>query len=216
MDEHPFRPLRSHDWDVLMFYDYGDLDPDQDIGALLASYRESVVVAWSMGVWVGQRIFQSFLPQLQGALAINGTLFPIDDRRGIPEALVVATLAGLTQKQRLKFYLRMCRDRSLYKRFLGLQPRRGLESQALELAALLEKARLQAPGQVIYGSALISQDDRIMPSTNQLRAWPKKMQHMIAGSHFPFYDFESWDAILLEGGLISAITPEEVHALAPQ
>ena len=79
MDEYPFSPLKSNEWNVIMFYDYSDLVPDLDLATIFSEYEEIVLIAWSMGVWAGQQIFSSFKDDLQGALAINGTLCPVDD-----------------------------------------------------------------------------------------------------------------------------------------
>ena len=40
MDEHPFRPLHSFGYDVLMLYDYSDLVHGLDIGKIFAEYDE--------------------------------------------------------------------------------------------------------------------------------------------------------------------------------
>jgi len=196
MDEHPFSPLESHEWNVLMFYDYSDLIPDQDLHKLVDKYEEIVLVAWSMGVWAGQQLFLPFLTELKASLAINGTLCPIDDQFGIPEDVVQATLANLDEKQRLKFYHRMCRDRALYRSFLNNQPLRSVESQRRELAALLKTARVHSSEKSIYDCALVSDHDRIMPTKNQLNFWPEEIVRRIDASHFLFYAYSSWDEII--------------------
>ena len=47
MDERPFSPLASYEWNVLMFYDYTDLSVDQDLPKLIGEYEEIILVAWS-------------------------------------------------------------------------------------------------------------------------------------------------------------------------
>jgi pimeloyl-[acyl-carrier protein] methyl ester esterase len=198
MDEQPLAPLKSHEWDVLMFYDYTDICLDEDLHKLFNKYDEIILVAWSMGVWAGQQLFKPFLTQLTAALAINGTLCPIDDRFGIPEDVVQATLSNLDEKQRLKFYHRMCRDRALYRTFLENQPRRSVDSQKKELVALLQAARGHSSEKSIYTCALVSEHDRIMPTRNQLNYWPEKIVRLVDGTHFLFYSYESWDEIAEE------------------
>lgn len=198
MDEYPLAPLESHEWNVLMFYDYADLTPDQDLHKLVDEYKEIVLIAWSMGVWVGQELFNPFITELKAALAVNGTLFPIDDQFGIPEDVVQATLANLDEKQRLKFYHRMCRDRALYRSFLSNQPQRSVESQRNELAVLLETAQGHSREKSIYDCAFVSEHDFIMPTKNQLDFWPEKIVRQIDGTHFPFYAYSSWDEIVAE------------------
>jgi biotin synthesis protein BioG len=200
MDKYPFAPVTCHDWDVLMFYDYCDFHADLDISTLFTEYRDVVLVSWSMGVWAGQQIFHPFAHLIRDSLAMNGTLCPADDRFGIPEEVVKATHAKLNEKQRLKFYQRSCKDRALYHGFLDNQPRRSVESQKKELAALLKNVReLPCDEPSIYHHALVGNDDLIMPTKNQLRYWPEEMVQRVAGAHFLFYGFGSWESILVAG-----------------
>lgn len=199
MDEYPLSPLQSDEWNVLMFHDYSDFVPDQDLHGILNEYTEIVLIAWSMGVWVGQQIFSSFKDDLQGALAINGTLCPVDDQFGIPRDVMQATLDNYDEKQRLKFYHRMCRDRALYRDFLKNQPARKVDDQRKELAHLLQTANCNKNDKPIYDCALVADHDFIMPTKNQLNFWPKRMVRRVDGYHFLFYSYRSWDEIV--GGL---------------
>lgn len=202
MDEHPFTPLTSHAWNVLMFYDYTDFESDQDLQKLFAGYREIVLVAWSMGVWVGQQLFKPFVKHLSASLAINGTLCPVDDQFGIPKSVVQATLDNLDEKQRMKFYKRTCWDTALYRSFLENQPRRSVESQKKELSALLENILGRSSSEEsIYDCALVAEQDHIMPTRNQLRFWPENITRRVMGTHFPFYGYENWDNIVAIGAL---------------
>lgn len=179
-----------------MFYDYSDFNTDQNLHKLFDDYQEVILIAWSMGVWAGQQVFEKFTAKLAAAIAINGTLCPIDDRLGIPETVVQATLENLDEKQRLKFYYRMCRDRDLYRSLLEKQPKRSVESQKSELAAILRKSEKTAIGKSIYNCALISEQDFIMPSKNQLNHWSENIVQLVDESHFLFYAYDSWDEIV--------------------
>jgi biotin synthesis protein BioG len=196
MDERPFTSIGSKEWDVLMFYDYTNLKHNQDLHKLLNEYDEVVLIAWSMGVWAGQQLFKPFVTKLTAALAINGTLSPINDKFGIPEDVVQATLAAFDEKQRLKFYYRMCRDRVVYQRFLENQPLRNIENQKEELAALLKSTKGQTGEESIYDYILVSEYDFIMPTKSQLNYWPEKTVLQTDGSHFLFYAYKSWDEII--------------------
>ncbi|MCF8055346.1 MAG: DUF452 family protein [Desulfocapsa sp.] len=198
MDERPFAGLESHDWDVLMLYDYVDLVPDQDLEGLFNSYEETALIAWSMGVWVGQQIFAPYRQQLHTTLAANGTLCPIDDRFGIPQDVAQSTLEHFNEKQRLKFYHRMCRDRESYRRFVREQPARSVENQKKELHALLETVGCNPQEKSLYQRTLVADHDFIMPTSNQLNFWPEKMVKRLDGYHFLFYSYRSWDEIVGE------------------
>ena len=196
MDEYPFEPLVSHEWSVLMFYDYTDFSTDKDLQRLFDEYEKIILIGWSMGVWAGQHLFEEFPATLDAAVAINGTLCPINDEFGIPETVVQATLADIDEKQRLKFYYRMCRDRILYRSFLEKQPQRSVENQKGELAVLLANTTNIELAKSIYSCAIISERDFIMPTKNQLNYWPEEIVKLIDESHFPFYAYKSWDEII--------------------
>ncbi len=157
MDATPFLPLSARDHDVIMLSDYQDLTLDFDPAPLFRRYQRTILVSWSMGVWVGQQIFQPWSHCLQGAIAINGTLCPIHDQFGIPVQLYGATLEQFSAASRLKFYRRMCGDRHTFDIFLGIQPQRSVESQRLELAALQRSVSCQPVG----GRDLYKGRDRI-------------------------------------------------------
>jgi len=209
MDANPFRPLTATDVDVLMFSDYHDLsiehagktgrnnleqafDPDD----LFDRYPHVSLIAWSMGVWAGQRIFHSWAHRLQEAIAINGTLCPIDDRFGIPIEIYAATLARFNEAGRLKFYRRMCHDRNILDTFLAHQPQRSLANQRLELAALLDQADCQPAESAIYSRVIVTTRDLVMPTAGQLAFWQGHDILSLEGSHFPFYRWNSWEEML--------------------
>jgi biotin synthesis protein BioG len=196
MDENPFAPLGSKEWNVLMFYDYTDLNHDQDMYKLLNEYEDIVLIAWSMGVWAGQQLFKPFRDKLTTALAINGTLCPIDEQYGIQEDVVRLTLDNLDEKQRLKFYYRMCKDRVLYQQFLENQPLRSIGNQKKELAALLKNTKCHADEISIYSDVLVSENDFIMPTKSQLHYWKEETVIKTKRSHFLFYAYNSWDEII--------------------
>lgn len=195
MDEVPLHPLVSGDWDVLMFCNYVDLVPDIDLNSLFGSYKEIVLISWSMGVWAGQRLFAAHQGKLSGSLAVNGTLCPIHDWLGIPEEIVRSTLARFDEKGRLKFYHRMCRDRGLYRSFLANQPKRCLAEQKKELTQLLETVHCDPAEEPIYHRVLVADHDFIMPTANQLNYWPEKKIKRVDGYHFLFYVYQSWDEL---------------------
>ncbi len=196
MDETPFLPLKCHDWDLLMFYDYQDMSVEEDLSGVLQQYRETILVSWSMGVWVGQQLLYPLRSKLSAALAINGTTSPVDDQLGIPGDVFRATFEAFDEKQRLKFYNRMCGKRVLAKKFLLYQPRRSVESQRGELEFLLEQSTLEPRERSIYNTVFVADRDYIMPTDNQLRFWGEERVRLLCGSHFFFYAYSSWDEMV--------------------
>ncbi len=196
MDARPLKHLVSDNYDVLMLYDYSHLESAIDITKIMRGYENTSLVSWSMGVWAGQQIFAGCQNLLTHRIAINGTLCPIDDRYGIPVKTVRATLENFDEKQRLKFYFRMCRDRELYKKFIKNQPKRSVADQKQELSNLLKTATCNTQQKAVYSRAIVAEHDFVIPTQNQLQFWPEKIVKRVDGSHFLFYAYTSWDALL--------------------
>ncbi len=196
MDSEPVKHLASNSYDVLMLYDYTSLESTIDVAEIIDTYKTTSLISWSMGVWAGQQIFNGMQQHLTNLIAINGTLCPIDDEYGIPEKTVRGTLKNLDEKQRLKFYYRMCRDRDLYKKFIKNQPKRTVADQKQELKSLLENANCKALETPVYKRAIVATDDYIIPTQNQLQFWTEKIVKRVDGSHFLFYAYTSWDELL--------------------
>lgn len=196
MDAEPVKHLASDNYDVLMLYDYSHLGCAIDIVQLMSIYETTSLVSWSMGVWAGQQLFREFQHLLTNSIAINGTLCPIDDQYGIPVKTVQATLDNFNEKQRLKFYYRMCRDRELYKKFIRNQPKRTVSDQKQELNNLLVTASCKAQEKPLYSRAIVAEQDFIIPTRSQLQFWSEKIVKRVDGSHFLFYAYDSWDALL--------------------
>ena len=196
MDAIPFLPLGAREYDVLMLFDYRDLTLDCDLAALFKQYQKTFLVSWSMGVWAGQQIFQSWSHGLQGAIAINGTLCPIHDQFGIPVRLYDATLEQFSETTRLKFYRRMCRDRQIFNTFLDNQPQRSVQNQGLELAALQGQVTCHPAETAIYAQVVIANQDLVVPTANQLAFWQGREVRRIEGPHFPFYGWNTWDELM--------------------
>ena len=83
MDESVVYHLDFSDYDVLMFYDYNNLDTNFDFNSL-DKYKNKSLIAWSMGVMVAT-LFHKI--EYNATTAINGTLKPIDNDFGIPQRI---------------------------------------------------------------------------------------------------------------------------------
>jgi len=196
MDENPFRSIQSQDYDVLMLYDYLDLDCPLNIETLFNDYKEVVLIGWSMGVWAGQHLFDKYAGRLSRAIAINGTLAPIDEQFGIPRNIFEQTHIAYGQETSLKFYKRMCRDKTSLSRFIANQPQRSLESRSRELGSLLAYADSIPAEHSIYTEVIVADKDFVIPTKNQLHFWRHKKVHYVDGYHFLFYYWHSWDELV--------------------
>lgn len=186
MDARPFASLHKDGYDLYVAYDYRTAEADT---ALLDRYDEICIVAWSWGVPAAARFIHrhSELP-VTAAIAVNGTMTPIDDTCGIPERIFQGTLDGLTESSLAKFYRRVCGSASLYRRFAEGAPMRDFASLRPELEAIRDNgASPLSP--LIFDRVMISDADLVIPSDNQRHAWkghPCVME--TEGAHLP--DFQ--------------------------
>ncbi len=168
MDAHPFADLRPEGSDLLLCYDYRSLDFD---GKLLMPYREIRVAGWSMGVWAASHVLSSAAYPVTESIAVNGTPYPVDDARGIPEAIFRGTLEGLSERNLQKFYRRMCLPGAGLAAFLEKRPHRPLAELAEELRRIGEQAFAAPAPRYAWSQAVIGKKDLIFLPAHQAAAW---------------------------------------------
>ncbi len=181
MDESIVRQLNPLDFDVLMFFDYNTLKADFDFDEL-NTYKERHIIAWSMGVMIATL----FDIDCNSATAINGTLKPIDNNYGIPERIYDLTLRGFSEKGAEKFIKNM-----FDKDFNYPKINREFANQKSELAALKE---YKANTDFKYSKVFISDNDKIIPTKNQVAFWD--IEPNLKSGHCPFFLFKNWDELL--------------------
>ncbi len=185
MDEKPFAGVTVPGYDLCVVWDY--TDNAESFTSLLTGYAEIVVAAWSFGVPAAATFICSH-PELPitAKIAVNGTQHPIDDRLGIPAEIFRGTLDGLTEKSLGKFYLRMAGSANSFKVFSAQMPERDLNGLRSELQAI-QAARQPI---ILWDKAVIADNDRIIPTANQLAAWENEAIEVqqYAGSHLPDFN----------------------------
>lgn len=181
MDENVVKHLEPDEYDILMFYDYNSLETEIEI-SLINKYSEKYLVAWSMGVMCATLFDISYTKKI----AINGTLYPIDDNFGIPQKIYDLTLKGFSKTCVKKFIENM---------FNGNLPNieiiRDLENQKSEL---IELKKYKSNDNFKYDKILISSNDKIIPTKNQVAFW-KQLPNVNSG-HAPFFLYKRWRELL--------------------
>ena len=175
---------------LLICYDYQDLTLDFDFSA----YQQIRVVAWSMGVWVAERVLQGIT--LQSATAVNGTGLPCDDGFGIPYAIFKGTLDNLTENTRSKFERRICGDKVSFERYQQFSARSFNEIHR-ELIALFAMIQQDKRTDLIHWTnAWVSSRDKIFMPANQHQYWASRCAvQEIEGEHYVFSRFSHWSAL---------------------
>ena len=169
-DATPFRTYDPEGRDLVVCYDYRNLDLDLNV----ESYDVVDIVGWSMGVWVASQVAPTLGVPIGQAIALNGTPDPIDSRRGIHPHTWQATLDGLTPESLHKFCRRMCADQAAFQDFLRVTPRRPFDEVVEELCILGGEVLLRPTSNMYWTLAIAGARDRIFPAANVVRAWEER------------------------------------------
>ena len=203
MDENPFSHLSVSEFDLIMFYDYRDINFPLEKKSF-QSYQEIIFIGFSMGVWASN-YFQDYFPaSKRKAIAVNGTLKPIDDQFGIPAAFYDRTMNGLTEEGLEKFFKKMFSGKEEVEKFSAHKPQRDFITRKEELSKLkeyiLDKSIVHSfESQAVF----ISENDRIIPTQSQVNFWneQKVSYKMLPCGHFPFYLWKSYEELIREAFL---------------
>lgn len=193
-DEHPFKFLDCGDFDVIIMYDYNKLDlPKIDF----SNYKNIDLIAWSMGVFVAY-LLKEKLPKFAKKIAINGTIKPVDDKFGIPTKPFLLTLRHAKTGLEGKFYQNIFDTKEEFERYSATPVERTIENRENELKSLYQIIKTSDNNnEHYYDKTLISTNDKIIPTKNQVNFWQNNAEiEMLESGHFPYYNFVSWNDIL--------------------
>ncbi len=168
MDDAVFGGTKLPGYDVMVVWDYRSFHIDW---SCVEKYNEVCLLAWSMGVFAATQTTQAIDYKITRRIAVNGTVTPIDDATGIPEAVFYGTLEGLDETRLAKFRRRMCDTRGDFESFSAVIPQRGVDELRDELRAIADRLILSVPSDFRWDLAIIGLNDRIFPPANQRRAW---------------------------------------------
>jgi len=177
MDECAVKHLDPEDFDAIMFYDYSNLklNAEKEINR----YKSKYLIAWSMGVMTASLFDFGYISKT----AVNGTLKPINNEFGIPEKIYDLTIKHLNiQKFIQSMYLEGEEIPNISRSF---------EEQKNELIAL---KTYRANEDFKYDKVIISTDDKIIPTKNQVKFW--NIEPNLKSGHAPFYHFQKWSELL--------------------
>lgn len=189
MNETPVQHLNSEDFDILMLYDYRNVD--FDLGQFdFDKYAEKYLVCWSMGVY-SANLFKDELKNFDKKIAINGTNKVIDDDFGIPKKIYKVTVKFLNADSLDKFIKNMFDGGKLNP---NITITRTLEELKDELISI---QNIELNDELKFDKAIISLNDRIIPTKNQLNFWQNKAEYkLINSTHCPFDTLNSWRDII--------------------
>lgn len=189
MNETPVKHLKCKDFDVLILFDYRSLDFDFNQFDF-EKYEQKYLICWSMGVYASC-LFKDKLNDFNKKIAINGTNKIIDNDFGIPEKIYKITTKLLNEDSCDKFIKNMFDNGKLNP---NITITRDIEELKEELISI-QKINLNE--EIKFDTAYISNNDRIIPTKNQINFWKNKAQiKYLESTHCPFEKFESWMELL--------------------
>lgn len=172
-----FSHLKS-DKNVLMIYDYRNFN----LSLNLTKFENITLIAFSMGVAVASRLLKQ--EDFRSKIAINGTNFGIDKKRGIHPAIFTKSAKNFNA---LHF------KRALFGEGKNLE----LENEALlkaELEALQEfLSKVPTNEAFTWDKVFLSKGDAVFPN-EALKSCFSDITP-INSPHFVFFAFESWDLL---------------------
>ncbi|MCF6176922.1 MAG: DUF452 family protein [Victivallaceae bacterium] len=190
MDASAVSSLSCDGFDLLEINDYTTSTPLP----ALQEYDQTILIAWSLGVFTAAQC--AIKPDL--AIAINGTLRPINETFGIPPEIFQGTIDNWHERGRNKFNRRMCGDRETLAHFNASPPCRTIEAQQKELMAIRDTVKTHPEPTNIFDVAMISSGDRIMPPTAQTAYWEEQKTAIITldAPHYLFNRWNSWKELI--------------------
>jgi len=198
MDADVFAGVHRSGYDIAVAWDYRSEDTDL---TPLDNYGEIALMAWSMGVAEADRILSGRNLPLSLTVAVNGTLHPVDDRKGIPAAIFDGTLNGLSERSLMKFHRRMCGSAESFARFKQHIPPRDITELTDELRAIRQRPYTPDAPHLRWDKAVVSDNDAIIPTANQLEAWRGTEITLIPGPHLPDWQILA-DTLLIDKELV--------------
>mgnify|MGYP000647654402 CR=1 FL=1 len=103
-------------------------------------------------------------------VALNGTVTPVDDLKGIPQQVFEGTLEGLNEV-RWKVYPQDVFEKENLETFLSKRPQRAVEELQEELRRIGEQVKSCAVPSFAWERAVIGKNDLIFTAVNQRNAW---------------------------------------------
>ncbi|MDE6158068.1 MAG: DUF452 family protein, partial [Muribaculaceae bacterium] len=160
--------IRDRGYDIAVIWDYRSLTIDW---TFCNRYCEICIVAWSLGVYASAVTTHPIEQKVTRRIAVNGTLYPVDRLRGIPEATFAGTLDGLTERSLHKFYRRMAGSKERFDTFAATMPQRDIEGLKEELLSFYPFPLMPCTPVARWDTVIAGREDAIFPAVNQARAW---------------------------------------------
>jgi malonyl-CoA O-methyltransferase/biotin synthesis protein BioG len=193
-DEHVFAPFCNDEFDFILFYEYSA--DEALVLPEMKTYSGITVIGWSLGVWAAEYLAPKTRITPTTTIAVNGTPYPADDRYGIPLSVFEGTLNNISEKNMVKFYLRMFGDKKTYRLNMERIPQRSIKSLHDELRWLYNRIMEQKEPGFKWDYAVTSEYDRVFPAGNQKAYWggqPSTKHLVLPLNHYLFHNWSDYN-----------------------
>lgn len=191
-DDNQFRFMESEKNDILLCYDYTDLNFDFDF----SKYKKHYLIAFSAGVFVAGSL-KNRLPEFEKSYAINGNPMAYDEYFGLRKE-IVDIFSGVTKDNALDFRKKyIVFDDEEFRLINSNQSLRSFESSKAELVSL-QKLGFQKSEPYKFDKAILSDSDKIFYPERQKEFWEQKSEciYLKNSAHFPFFKLKNYDKII--------------------
>lgn len=178
--------------DVLILYDYQDLELDFDF----SGYENIYVIAYSAGVFIAS-IFADKLPNVRQKVAVCGNPYLFDEKIGISRENILV-FKGITLDNYLDFRRKyMVVTDEEYERYNRLESLRTIESCAKEMRALQKLyAKYKDSINPQFDKAIAADKDLIFNIEAQKEFYKEKLRIIKNAKHHIFFGFRGFEDIL--------------------
>lgn len=189
MNETPVKHLICDNYDVLVLFDYRNIHFDLSQFDF-SKYNEKNLICWSMGVYASC-LFNKELENFDKKIAINGTTRIIDNNFGIPEKIYKITVKLLNEDSCDKFIKNMFDNGRLNPNITITRTLKELKEELISIQNFEIKKELN------FDLAIISNNDKIIPTKNQIAFWENKSKlNLINSTHCPFENYKNWSELI--------------------
>lgn len=182
-------------YDLLCLWNYGDDSWEN----LSREYEEAVIIAWSFGVPVANKLFSVISKEINvtGLFAVNGTISPVDDERGIPSQIFINTLNSLDPRNLYKFRIRISGGLNRFKSLENNFPDEDIVSLLKKELDYFKDKSFIGVDNPVWDYAILSENDKIFPLENLKRGWTGTPNMVMEGQeHLP--DFQKIFDLLIK------------------
>lgn len=194
VDEQAFLPYHDGSFDIIVLSGYSSDKPF--LIPFLKTYRRTIVIAWSSGVWATEFFLSKIGINPDTLIAVNGTPFLVNDLYGIPITACETFIDDLNFTKIANMYNKIFGDEEILGKSADKTCRKDIEILHKDLRWLYNRAMEKTSSCLIWNYAVISHDNDLMPISGIKKCWERIGSTKKVTVDMPFYPFHKWKTLL--------------------